>query len=122
MSERILVVEDDLLNRIFLADTLEGHGYSVKTVADGALVVSAAKSFCPDLITMDINLPHVSGLELIEQLHVDPQFRGLPILAITAYVGMSEESNILKAGAAGYLSKPISIQPFITKVRSLLSD
>ena len=80
---------------------------------DGAHVFAAAKDFNPDLITMDINLPNVSGLELIELLKADPQLKNIPILAVTAYVGKGEEIRLRKAGASDYMAKPISIRPFL---------
>jgi two-component system, cell cycle response regulator DivK len=120
MPERILVVEDDLLNRMFLCATLEANGLEVRMVTDGAHVLEAAREFCPDLITMDINLPSISGVDLIKMFKADGQLRGIPILAITAYVGKGEESHIRGAGASEYLAKPISIRPFLATVERLL--
>ncbi len=87
MARRILVVEDDLLNRMFYCATLEQAGYAVTAVGDGALVLQEVARVSPDLIIMDINLPHVSGLVLTERLKSQAAYRDLPILAITAYVG-----------------------------------
>ena len=109
MARRILVVEDDLLNRMFYSATLEQAGFEVGTVADGALVMGEVKLFGPELVVMDINLPNVSGIELIECLRTDPAHRELPILAVTAYVGKADKERILAAGAADYLSKPVSV-------------
>lgn len=120
MTKRALVVEDDLLNRMFLCATLEAGGFTVRMVTDGAHAISAAKEFQPDLITMDINLPNVSGVELIQRLRADEGFKSVPILAITAYVGRGEESRIRRAGASDYMSKPISIKPFMASVERLL--
>lgn len=120
MTKRALVVEDDLLNRMFLCATLEAGGFAVHMVADGAHAISAAKEFEPDLITMDINLPNVSGVELIKQLRADESLSSIPILAITAYVGRGEETRIRRAGASDYMSKPISIKPFLESVERLL--
>lgn len=122
MDERILIVEDDLLNRLFMADTLKAFGFHVDAVADGARAIAAVRAFRPHLITMDINLPNVSGVELIEQLRADPQSSGTPIVAITAYVGKGEEARIRQAGAADYLAKPVSIRSFIRSVRKLLNS
>ena len=120
MTKRILLVEDDLLNRMFLCATLESADFKVLMETDGAHVFAAAKDFNPDLITMDINLPNVSGLELIELLRADPQLKNIPILAVTAYVGKGEEIRLRKAGASDYMAKPISIRPFLTAVNRLL--
>ena len=105
---------------MFLCATLEAGGFTVQMVADGAHAISAAKELQPDLITMDINLPNVSGVDLIKELRADDGLRSIPILAITAYVGRGEESRIRKAGASDYMSKPISIKPFLASVERLL--
>jgi two-component system, cell cycle response regulator DivK len=121
VSKRILVVEDDLLNRMFFSATLESSGFDVRMVTDGAHVLAATDDFDPDLITMDINLPHVSGVSLIKKLRANPKFVDVPIIAITAYVGKGEEARIRRAGASDYMAKPISIKPFLAAVDRLLS-
>lgn len=120
VSKRILVVEDDLLNRMFFSATLEASGFAVRMVTDGAEVLDATRDFRPDLITMDINLPNVSGVQLIKTLKADPEFKDVPILAVTAYVGRGEEARIRRAGASDYMAKPISIRPFLASVDKLL--
>ena len=120
MATRILVVEDDLLNRMFLCATLETGDYEVRMVTDGAHAIAAAHEFAPDLITMDINLPNVSGVQLIRRLKADPKFRDTPILAITAYVGRGEQREIRLAGASDFLAKPISIKALLGSVANLL--
>jgi two-component system, cell cycle response regulator DivK len=120
MSTRILVVEDDLLNRMFLCATLEATGFDVLMITDGANVLQAARDYRPDLITMDINLPNISGADLIERLKADGGLKDIPVLAITAYVGKGEEAYIRRVGASDYMAKPISIRPFIAAVKRLL--
>lgn len=120
-AKRVLVVEDDLLNRMLLCDVLEARGFVVESVSDGAHAIDAARRFAPGLIIMDINLPNVSGLELITRMQADPTLREVPILAVTAYVGKEEERRIREAGAAEYISKPMSIEPFMAAVTRLLS-
>lgn len=122
VPKKILVVEDDLLNRMFLCATLEAGGYAVRMVSDGAHVVAAAEEFSPDLVTMDINLPNVSGVQLIRTLKSKPQFRDLPIVAITAYVGKGEEAHIRNAGASDYMAKPVRIGPLLASVETLLGE
>lgn len=121
MSRRVLVVEDDLLNRMLYCAVLEGSGYRVHAVDDGAQVLNAAREFEPHLIIMDIELPNVSGIELIEAMRADPALRQIPLLAVTAYVGAVEESHIREAGASDYLAKPVSIGPLLAAISRLLS-
>jgi two-component system cell cycle response regulator DivK len=122
MPKRILVVEDDVLNSALLCTVLETTGFLVEAVRDGAKVIGRAKEFVPDLITMDINLPNISGLDLIRKLRADPSLATIPVLALTAYVGKGDEALIRRAGATEFIAKPISIKPFVTAVQDLLSE
>ena len=120
MAKRILVVEDNDLNRKLFCDVLKSQGFAVEPVADGRDALEAARAFVPNLIIMDIQLPNVSGLDLIEAAKADKVLRAIPMLAVTAYAGKGDEERIRDAGADGYLSKPVSIGPFLQAVRSLL--
>ena len=121
MAKKVLVVEDDLLNRMFYSAVLEGKGYEVAFVRDGAHVLAEVDRFAPDLITMDIHLPSISGLELIKRLQRDARKRKIPILAITGFAGRNEEARIRRAGARGYLAKPVSVAKLTTEIEALLS-
>ncbi len=120
MAKRILVVEDNDLNRKLFCDLLKANGFAVEPVADGREAIERARSFVPNLVIMDIQLPNVSGLELIEALKGDPELRSIPVLAVTAYAGKGDEERIRDAGAEGYLAKPVSITPFMAAVRQLI--
>ena len=120
MAKRILVVEDNDLNRRLFCDVLKSQGYAVEPVADGEEALATARAFGPDLIIMDIQLPNVSGLELIALAKRDDDLARVPMLAVTAYAGKGDEESIRAAGADGYLAKPVSIGPFMTAVRALL--
>ncbi|HEX5644961.1 MAG TPA: response regulator [Erythrobacter sp.] len=122
MAKRILVVEDNDLNRKLFCDVLRANGFEVEPVADGARALEMARQLAPDLIIMDIQLPHVSGVDLIEQAKSDLQLQAIPVLAVTAYAAKGDEEKIRAAGAAGYLAKPVSIMPFMNAVRHLLPD
>ncbi|MFZ9395553.1 MAG: response regulator [Erythrobacter sp.] len=122
MAKRILVVEDNDLNRKLFCDVLRANGFEVEPVADGAQALEMARQLSPDLIIMDIQLPHVSGVDLIEQAKSDLQLQAIPVLAVTAYAAKGDEEKIRAAGAAGYLAKPVSIMPFMNAVKALLPD
>lgn len=121
MTKRILVVEDDLLNRMFICVALDSNGFTAEAVEDGAQVIDATRAFDPHLIVMDINLPNISGLELIKKLKGDPGWKHIPIMALTAYIGRGEEHAILKAGAAGVLAKPVPIKLLLGTIEELLT-
>lgn|GEM_PF-1716441 len=120
MGQKILVVEDNELNLKLFCDLLRAHGYEAEPVRDGREAVERARAFRPELVIMDIQMPYVSGLELIEQLKTDEELRRTPIMAVTAYAAKGDEERIRDAGAEGYVSKPISLMRFIEAVRGLL--
>ena len=99
MTKRILVVEDNDLNRKLFCDVLKANGFEVEPVADGELALNAARAFAPDLVIMDIQLPNISGLDLIEAFSKDATISDVPILAVTAYAGKGDEDRIREAGA-----------------------
>jgi two-component system cell cycle response regulator DivK len=120
MAKRILVVEDNDLNRKLFCDVLKSQGYAVEPIADGRDALERAQSFVPNLIIMDIQLPNISGLDLIERIKADRLLRSIPVLAVTAYAGKGDEERIRDAGADNYLAKPVSIGPFMAAVKGLV--
>ncbi len=121
MGQKILVVEDNELNLKLFCDLLRAHGYEAEPVRDGREAVGRARGFAPDLVVMDIQMPYISGLELIELLKADPELKATPIMAVTAYAAKGDEERIRDAGAEGYVSKPISVVRFIESVKALLA-
>jgi len=120
MGKTILVVEDNELNLRLFCDLLNAHGYQAHPVRDGRDALAKAREIAPDLIIMDIQLPHVSGLELIGQMKADLTLRAVPIMAVTAYAGKGDEEQIRAAGAEAYVSKPISVMRFVEAVGALI--
>ena len=119
VAKRVLVVEDNELNLKLFCDLLRAHEYLTEGVRDGREAVAAARAFLPDLIVMDIQLPHVSGYDLIVQLKADDALRSIPIMAVTASAGREDEERIRAAGADAYVSKPISLMRFVDAVQAL---
>jgi two-component system cell cycle response regulator DivK len=120
VGQKILVVEDNELNLRLFCDLLRAHGYEAEAVRDGREAIERARAFAPDLVVMDIQMPHISGLELIERMKADAELRRPPIMAVTAYAAKGDEERIRDAGAEGYVSKPISVLKFVEAVRALL--
>lgn len=120
LASRILIVEDNELNLKLFCDLLRAHGFAVEPVRDGREALDRARAFAPDLVVMDIQMPHISGLELIERFKADPALAAAPVLAVTAYAARGDEERIRDAGAEGYVSKPISVARFVEAVRALL--
>ncbi|MBT2186394.1 response regulator [Sphingobium nicotianae] len=122
MSKRVLVVEDNELNLKLFCDLLRAHGHETAAVRDGRDAFGRANEFLPDLIITDIQLPHVTGLDLIASFRADPVLATVPIMAVTAYAGLGDEERIRAAGASAYVSKPISVLRFMDVVNGLISQ
>jgi len=120
VAKRVLVVEDNELNLKLFCDLLRAHGFAAEPVRDGREAVARAREFRPDLIIMDIQMPHVTGYELILELMADEELRAIPVMAVTAYAGRDDEERIRAAGARSYVSKPISLARFMEAVNALL--
>ena len=117
---KILIVEDNALNIKLFCDLLAAHGHEPEAVTDSRNALDAARSFAPDLVITDIQLPHVSGLELIRLIRKDEELATVPIMAVTAYSARGDEERIRAAGAQAYVSKPISVVRFAETVDELL--
>jgi two-component system cell cycle response regulator DivK len=118
---KILVVEDNALNIKLFCDLLAAHGHQPEPVLDSREALEAARAFKPDLVITDIQLPHVSGLELMELIRKDAELKDVPIMAVTAYAGVGDDERIRAAGAQAYVSKPISVVRFAETVEDLLA-
>ena len=120
MAKRVLVVEDNELNLKLFCDLLRAHEFVAEPVRDGREAVARAREVSPDLVVMDIQMPHVTGYELILELKADEGLREIPIMAVTAYAGREDEERIRSAGADAYVSKPISLARFMDAVGALV--
>ena len=118
---KILIVEDNALNIKLFCDLLAAHGHEPEAVTDSRNALDAAREFVPDLVITDIQLPHVSGLDLIRMIRGDDQLAAVPIMAVTAYSARGDEERIRAAGAQAYVSKPISVMKFAQTVEQLLA-
>jgi two-component system cell cycle response regulator DivK len=118
---KILIVEDNALNIKLFCDLLAAHGHEPEAVSDSRNALDTARSFSPDLVITDIQLPHVSGLDLIRMIRADEQLAEVPIMAVTAYSAQGDEERIRGAGAQAYVSKPISVVRFAQTVDELLN-
>ena len=119
---KILVVEDNALNIKLFCDLLAAHGHVPEPVTDSRTALDTARAFEPELIITDIQLPHISGLELIRQFREDANLRTVPIMAVTAYAASGDDDRIRAAGAQAYISKPISVLRFVEEVTALLEQ
>jgi two-component system cell cycle response regulator DivK len=117
---KILLIEDNELNRDMLSRRLERRGYAVALATDGSQGADMARSEKPDLILMDMSLPVMDGWELARKLKDDPETRDVPILALTAHVMTGDRERALEAGCDDYDTKPIELPRLLAKIEALL--
>jgi two-component system cell cycle response regulator DivK len=121
LRKRVLIVEDHPLNMKLFRVLLHSSGYETMEARDGNLGLDLARAENPDLIIMDIQLPDVSGIQIIRALKADDRTRNIPIVAITASMP-DEEANIRAGGGDAFLRKPIAGAEFLRLVGSLLRE
>ena len=119
---RVLLVEDHASNVAVMRDMLELRGYGLAVAQEGEEALALARAERPDLIVMDIQLPGMSGLEVIRRLRGEERLRGVPIVALTALVMPGDRERCLAAGADEYLSKPVSAETLLVTIDRLLAD
>ena len=117
---KILVVEDNALNIKLFCDLLTAHGHETEPVLDSREALDAARAFHPDLVITDIQLPHITGIELMEMMRADDELKAVPIMAVTAYSAVGDDERIKAACAPAYVAKPISVMRFAETVDELL--
>lgn len=119
-SPKILHIEDNFENRVLVRRILQANKFEVVEAEDATQALEILKTFQPDLILMDMNMPDIDGYTLTQQLRGYPQFEKTPILAITANVMKGDREKSLGAGCNGYIDKPIDIDKFIDKLNEFL--
>lgn len=118
MTKKILVVEDDTDNRRIVVKVLSVEGYEVVEATDGVQALSRARAEHPDLILMDLALPNMDGWEATRRLKADPETRGIPVVALTAFAMRGDEEQARAAGCDDYIPKParpIAIREVVKK-------
>jgi CheY-like chemotaxis protein len=118
---RILLVEDNEMNRDMLSRRLARKGYEVALAVDGRQGVEMAKTLDYDLVLMDMSLPEVDGWDATRQLKSDPATEALPIIALTAHAMSGDREKALEAGCDDYDTKPIEMGRLLGKMETLLT-
>ncbi|MEM9274282.1 MAG: response regulator [Cyanobacteria bacterium P01_F01_bin.143] len=114
---KILLVEDNEMNRDMLSRRLKRRGYEVIIAIDGAVGVAMAKSESPDLILMDMSLPVMDGWEATKTIKSDPETCGIPTIALTAHAMSGDREKALEAGCDDYDTKPIELSRLLEKIK-----
>jgi CheY-like chemotaxis protein len=118
---KILLVEDNEMNRDMLSRRLERKGYTLTLAVDGAEGLHQARTNAPDLILMDMSLPVIDGWEATRQLKADEATRDIPIIALTAHAMASDEQKAREAGCDDFDTKPIELPRLLGKIDVLLA-
>jgi CheY-like chemotaxis protein len=118
---RILLVEDNEMNRDMLSRRLIRRGYDVVIAVDGESGLALAASEAPDLILMDMSLPILDGWEAARRLKADPATRGIPVIALTAHAMSSDRDRAIEAGCDDYDTKPVELPRLLGKIEALLA-
>lgn len=122
MSKKVLVVDDNAVNRRLLTFSLKPLGYEVTEATDGLEGLRMAKEDRPDLILMDKQMPVMDGYEAIKSLKNDPDTRHIKIIAVTAFAMKGDREKALEAGADEYISKPIDTRQLPEIIKRILGD
>jgi CheY-like chemotaxis protein len=117
---KILLVEDNEMNRDMLSRRLERRGYQIVMALDGEQGVAMAQAEKPDLILMDMSLPVVDGWEATRRVKADPSTQAIPVIALTAHAMSDDRDKALNAGCDEYDTKPIELERLLPKIEALL--
>ena len=118
---KILIVEDEEMNRDSLSRLLRRRGYEIVIAVDGEQGIAMAREEVPDLILMDMSLPQVDGWEATRRLKAEPRTQGIPIVALTAHAMATHRDQALAAGCDDYDTKPIELARLLPKIQALLT-
>ena len=119
---RILLVEDNELNRDMLSRRLVRRGYEVEIAVDGREGLSMASASSPDLILLDLSLPGMDGWEVLRRLKQDPKMKSIPVVALTAHALVTDRNRALEAGFDDYDIKPVEMPRLLQKMETLLHN
>lgn len=108
-SKKVLLIEDNDVNRMLLCDYLVYCGYNVKSLSNGNAFFSTIENFLPDLMLLDLKLPGVDGYWLLEQIQQYPDLAKIPIIVVSAFAFKAEKERAMNLGARSYFVKPINL-------------
>ena len=121
MTAKLLLVEDNELNRDMLSRRLARRGYEVVFAQDGQAAIDAAATLAPDLILMDMSLPVIDGWEATRRIKADQGLRAIPVIALTAHAMQGDANRALAAGCDAFETKPVEFERLLAKIEQLLA-
>jgi CheY-like chemotaxis protein len=118
---KVLIAEDNAINRELLRELLEMRGYAVDEARDGQVTLQMIEETRPDILLLDIGMPVLDGFAVVRKIRENPRMATLPVLAVTAYAMQGDREKILNSGFDGYLSKPVNAVALVEELKRLLS-
>jgi CheY-like chemotaxis protein len=118
---KVLIAEDNVVNRELLRELLEARGYSVVEACDGEEALHAIEQMQPDILLLDIGMPKLDGFAVMSKIRENPCLGRMPVLAVTAYAMRGDREKILNAGFDGYISKPVNSRSLGEEIDRLLN-
>jgi two-component system cell cycle response regulator DivK len=122
MNKTILVVEDNALGMKLFCDLFRKKGYDVLMAVDGEQAIEVIRNNKPDLVVLDIQLPKLSGIDVVKVVKANKETKNIKIIAVTAHAMLGDKEKILESGCDEYVPKPISIIPFCDLVKSIIGE
>lgn len=118
---KVLIAEDNPVNRELLREVLEVRGYVVSEAGDGEQALRMIEEEMPDILLLDLGMPALDGYGTVRRIRADSRFAKLPVLAVTAYAMRGDREKIMDSGFDGYLSKPIHTATLLEEINRLLA-
>jgi len=119
---KVLIAEDNAINRELLRELLEARGYAVDEACDGRTALQMIEQTRPDILLLDIGMPVMDGYAVVRNIRENPRLAALPVLAVTAYAMQGDREKILNSGFDGYLAKPVDAVLLVEEIKRLLSQ
>lgn len=119
---KVLLIEDEESLRKLYTKILNAKNYTVEAAADGEAALSVLKTFRPDVIVLDIVMPHYSGVEFLKILKNDSELKGIPVVMLTALSEMRKITECLDMGAVGYITKDSTVEEIVQRLNFLIES
>lgn len=120
-SKRILLIEDNDVNRILLCDYLNYCGYDVESLSEASTFFSTIEKFQPELILLDLKLPDIDGYTLLEEMQNKPDYPNIPVIVVSAFAFKADRERALNLGACQYFVKPVNLIDLIIAIEEKLA-
>ncbi|MBD2297807.1 MULTISPECIES: response regulator [Nostocales] len=119
--KRVLLIEDNHVNRMLLSDYLGYCGFNVKSLSNGTALFSTVNTFQPDLVLLDLKLPDIDGYWLLEQIQKHPYLSKIPVIVVSAFAFKADQERAIDLGARRYLVKPINLTALMMSIQEELA-